>query len=65
MRIAYIVSAGTAALLAGTSLRIQAGSLKLRVPDHLVLTTDSIPRRLDRLAGLLGVSSAVTGNKAG
>ncbi len=56
LRIGYIVSAGTATLLAGTALAFEAGRLRLLVPDDLVLTADSIPRRMERLSATLGLA---------
>ncbi len=58
LRLAYVLSAGTTALLAGANLRIEGGRVSLRLAAGSgVFAGESVQRRLDRLAAALGVSS--------
>ena len=58
LRLAYIISAGTPALLGMASLHRDASRLSLRLRGAAP-TTDGVARRLDRLAGLLGLAPAI------
>ena len=56
LRLAYSLSAGTPALLAGVALRVSAGQLALRLdPAAGLFEGDSVIRRLDRLAQAMGL----------
>ena len=56
LRLAYILSAGTPALLAGTALRPEGGRLVLRLPaDRFV--GEGVMRRLDRVAQATGLEA--------
>lgn len=55
LRLAYILSAGTPALLAQTRLERQAGRLTLHLEGAAVFAGESIERRLERLGTLLGM----------
>ncbi|HQU03103.1 MAG TPA: Ppx/GppA family phosphatase [Acidocella sp.] len=58
LRLAYTLSAGTPQLLAGTSLRIAPGRLILGLSEgNGVFAGDSVLRRLDRLAQMLGLEA--------
>jgi exopolyphosphatase/guanosine-5'-triphosphate,3'-diphosphate pyrophosphatase len=62
-RLAYTLSAGTAALLGATALALSSpglsGQLVLRLESGTgVFDGDGISRRLDRLAEVLGLESA-------
>ena len=58
LRLAYTLSAGTPALLAGTSLTIASGRLILSLAEaNGVFAGDAVLRRLDRLAQTLGLES--------
>jgi exopolyphosphatase/guanosine-5'-triphosphate,3'-diphosphate pyrophosphatase len=58
LRLAYTLSAGTPDLLAGTALRLGA-RLVLRLADgNGVFAGESVTRRLDRLAQVLGLPAA-------
>ena len=59
LRLAYILSAGTPALLAQTRLERQAGRLTLRLQGAAVFEGESIERRLDRLGTLLGMPTSI------
>ena len=59
LRLAYTLSAGTADLLAGTSLSLSGGQLVLRLEEDTgVFAGESVLRRLDRLAQALGLEAA-------
>ncbi len=63
LRLAYTLSAGTVALLAGTALQVPppggGGRLVLRLESGTgVFEGESVTRRLDRLAQVLGLESA-------
>ncbi len=59
LRLAYTLSGGTPELLAGTSLRREAGRLTLRLTQHGgVFAGESVTRRLDRLGQALGLEVA-------
>ncbi len=59
LRLAYTLSGGTAALLAGTSLVREAGRLVLRLAQGSgVFAGESVTRRLERLAQALGLEAA-------
>lgn len=59
LRVAYTLSAGTKALLAGTQLRIEGPRLVLRLrEDSGVFAGESVIRRLERLAQALGLQAA-------
>jgi len=58
LRLAYTLSAGTPPLLAGTGLVPQPGKLTLRLAAaNGVFAGDSVLRRLERLAQMLGVEA--------
>ena len=58
LRLAYTLSAGTRALLAGTRLRIQGGQLALILRENSgVFAGESVIRRLDRLAQAMGLQA--------
>jgi exopolyphosphatase/guanosine-5'-triphosphate,3'-diphosphate pyrophosphatase len=58
LRLAYTLSAGTPQLLAGTSLTIAPGRLILRLSEsNGVFAGESVLRRLDRLAQMLGLEA--------
>ena len=59
LRLAYTLSAGTKALLAGTRLRIEGSRLVLRLRQNSgVFAGESVIRRLERLAQALGLQAA-------
>jgi exopolyphosphatase / guanosine-5'-triphosphate,3'-diphosphate pyrophosphatase len=59
LRLAYTLSAGTKALLAGTRLRIEGPRLVLRLRENSgVFAGESVIRRLERLAQALGLQAA-------
>jgi exopolyphosphatase/guanosine-5'-triphosphate,3'-diphosphate pyrophosphatase len=59
MRLAYTLSAGTPDLLAGTALRLADSRLVLQLEeDSGVFAGESVVRRLDRLAQILGLEAA-------
>ncbi len=61
LRLAYTLSGGTPALLAGTSLTRTDGRLTLRLAEGTgVFAGESVLRRLETLAASLGVQAAVT-----
>lgn len=56
LRLAYVLSAGTTALLAGVNLRTTPGRLALRLAEGTgVFAGEGVQRRLDRLAGAMGL----------
>ena len=56
LRLAYTLSAGTTALLAGANLRVAPDQLALRLAANSgVFAGESIQRRLDRLAAAMGL----------
>ncbi len=58
LRLAYTLSAGTPALLAGTALTIAPGRLILSLAEaNGVFAGDAVLRRLDRLANSLGLEA--------
>jgi exopolyphosphatase/guanosine-5'-triphosphate,3'-diphosphate pyrophosphatase len=58
LRLAYTLSAGTPQLLAGTTLTIAPGRLVLGLAEaNGVFAGDSVLRRLDRLAQMLGLEA--------
>ena len=59
LRLAYTLSAGTPALLAGATLRLEPGRIVLRLDGPGVFAGDGVQRRLDRLATSLGLKAAV------
>jgi exopolyphosphatase/guanosine-5'-triphosphate,3'-diphosphate pyrophosphatase len=60
LRLAYTLSGGTPELLAGTSLRRRGGELRLRLVEGSgVFAGESVQRRLDALAGALGMAATV------
>ncbi len=62
LRLAYVLSAGTTALLAGTTLRLTPGRLALLLAEGTgVFAGESVQRRLDRLAGAMGVAAEPVG----
>ena len=62
LRLAYTLSAGTPALLAGASLRVIPGRVSLRLAEGSgVFAGDAIQRRLDRLAATMGVQAEPLG----
>ena len=59
LRLAYTLSAGTSDLLAATSLRMAGGRLILRLHENRgVFAGEAVIRRLQRLAGQMGLDSA-------
>ncbi len=57
LRLAYVLSAGTTALLAGAALRVGEGRISLLLAEGSgVFAGESVQRRLERLAGALGVT---------
>jgi exopolyphosphatase/guanosine-5'-triphosphate,3'-diphosphate pyrophosphatase len=59
LRLAYTLSAGTKALLAGTRLRIEGARLVLRLRENSgVFAGESVIRRLERLAQAVGLVAA-------
>jgi exopolyphosphatase/guanosine-5'-triphosphate,3'-diphosphate pyrophosphatase len=59
LRLAYTLSAGTKDLLAGTKLHIEGPRLVLRLRDNSgVFAGESVMRRLERLAQVLGLQAA-------
>ena len=59
LRLAYTLSGGTAALLAGTSLRREPGRLVLLLARGSgVFAGEAVTRRLERLAQAVGVEAA-------
>ena len=62
LRLAYTLSAGTPELLAGANLRVMPGRLSLRLAENSgVFAGDGIKRRLDRLAGAMGLQAEPLG----
>jgi len=62
LRLAYTLSAGTPALLAGANLRVMPGRLSLRLAEGSgVFAGDGIQRRLDRLAAAMGLQAEPLG----
>jgi exopolyphosphatase/guanosine-5'-triphosphate,3'-diphosphate pyrophosphatase len=60
LRLAFTLSGGTPALLAGTSLRRVGGELRLRLVEGTgVFAGESVQRRLDALAAALGLAATV------
>jgi exopolyphosphatase/guanosine-5'-triphosphate,3'-diphosphate pyrophosphatase len=60
LRLAYTLSAGTPDLLAGTSLTLKPGQLVLELAAaNGVFAGDSVMRRLDRLAQMLGLEGQI------
>ncbi len=60
LRLAYLLSGGTPDLLAATSIDIADGRLVLRLDEMRgVFAGDSVVRRLQRLAGQMGIESAI------
>jgi exopolyphosphatase/guanosine-5'-triphosphate,3'-diphosphate pyrophosphatase len=58
LRLAYTLSAGTPQLLAGTQLTIAPGRLILGLAEaNGVFAGESVVRRLDRLAQMLGLEA--------
>ena len=59
LRLAYTLSAGTPDLLAGTRLSVEGTRLVLRLQEGSgVFAGESVERRLDRLAQVVGLSTA-------
>ena len=59
LRLAYILSAGTPALLAETSLLVERGRLVLRLAGAGVFSGEAVVRRVDRLAAAMGMVGAL------
>lgn len=60
LRLAFTLSGGTPALLAGTALRRVGGEIRLRLVEGTgVFAGESVQRRLDALAGALGLPATV------
>jgi exopolyphosphatase/guanosine-5'-triphosphate,3'-diphosphate pyrophosphatase len=60
LRLAFTLSGGTTALLSGTELRREGGALRLRLRVGTgVFAGESVQRRLDSLAGAMGLSATV------
>jgi len=65
LRLAYTLSAGTRALLAGTQLRVQGGRLTLMLRENSgVFAGESVIRRLDRLAQTMGLDAVAEADVA-
>ena len=62
LRLAYTLSAGTPALLAGANLRVMPGRIGLRLAEGSgVFAGDGIQRRLERLAAAMGLAAEPVG----
>ncbi len=60
LRLAYLLSAGTSELLAGTALAVTDGRLVLRLgPDAAPTPVEGVARRLDRLSAALGMPNGI------
>lgn len=59
LRLAYTLCAGTPELLARTAVGIEGRRLVLRLAGGGVFAGETVARRLDRLAGAMGLESAV------
>ncbi len=60
LRLAFTLSGGTPVLLAGTALRRSGGELALRLVEGSgVFAGESVQRRLDALAGAVGLTASV------
>ncbi|HEY8614146.1 MAG TPA: Ppx/GppA family phosphatase, partial [Roseomonas sp.] len=60
LRLAYTLSGGTPALLAGTSLALRGGRLVLRLVEGTgVFAGESVQRRVDSLAAAMGLEAEV------
>jgi exopolyphosphatase/guanosine-5'-triphosphate,3'-diphosphate pyrophosphatase len=57
LRLAYVLSAGTPDLLARTALRVEGARLVLTLAGGGVFAGESVTRRLDALAGALGLAA--------
>ena len=57
LRLAYVLSAGTPDLLARTALRVDGGRLVLTLAGGGVFAGESVTRRLETLAGTLGLAA--------
>jgi exopolyphosphatase / guanosine-5'-triphosphate,3'-diphosphate pyrophosphatase len=65
LRLAYTLSAGTRDLLAGTRLRIEGGLLTLLLrEDTGVFAGESVIRRLERLAQVMGLQASAAADMA-
>jgi exopolyphosphatase/guanosine-5'-triphosphate,3'-diphosphate pyrophosphatase len=65
LRLAYTLSAGTRALLAGTRLRVECGQLTLMLRENSgVFAGESVIRRLDRLAQAMGLTATAAAEMA-
>ncbi len=58
LRLAYVLSAGTPDLLARTALRVEGGRLVLTLAGGGVFAGESVTRRVEALAGALGLAAA-------
>ncbi len=58
LRLAYVLSAGTPDLLARTALRVEGARLVLTLAGGGVFAGESVTRRLETLAGALGLAAA-------
>ena len=58
LRLAYVLSAGTPDLLARTALRVEGARLVLTLAGGGVFAGESVTRRLEALAGALGLAAA-------
>jgi len=59
LRLAYVLSAGTLALLADAALRLEPGRLILRLRGPGVFEGEGVQRRLDHLAATLGLAAGL------
>ena len=59
LRLAYLVSAGTPALLGGAAIRLDPGRLVLRLASAGVFEGEGFQRRLDHLAATMGLMAAL------
>jgi exopolyphosphatase / guanosine-5'-triphosphate,3'-diphosphate pyrophosphatase len=65
LRLAYTLSAGTKDLLAGTRLRIEGPRLILQLRENSgVFAGESVIRRLERLAQVLGLQATAEPDRA-
>ena len=59
LRLAYLVSAGTPALLGGATIHLEPGRLVLRLASAGVFEGEGFQRRLDHLAATMGLTAAL------
>lgn len=59
LRLAYLLSGGSASLLAATRLKLEKETLVLRVPTEGGYASEMVERRLGRLARVLGLKASL------